>query len=55
MGFVDANGNGLRYQGAIYSNAYHGMGVYPKPQAGGGFAPAAGQGGGNENQGAAGR
>ena len=55
-GFVDANGNGLRYQNVIYSNAYHGMGVYPKPGAGGGF-PAGGQGGqgapnANQNQGA---
>jgi hypothetical protein len=56
MGFVDANGNGLRYQGVIYSNAYHGMGVYPKPPSGVGFAPAGGgQGGGNQEQGAAGR
>jgi hypothetical protein len=59
IGWVDANGNGIRYQGAVYSNAYHGMGVYPKPLAGGGFAgPGQGvQGGqnGNQNQGAAGR
>jgi hypothetical protein len=56
MGFVDANGKGLRYQGVIYSNAYHGMGVYPKPPSGVGFAPAGGgQGGGNQEQGAAGR
>jgi hypothetical protein len=59
MGFVDANGNGLRYQNVVYSNAYHGMGVYPKPGAGGGFAPGGqgGQGGqnANPNQGAAGR
>ena len=33
---ADANGNGIRYQGIIYSNAYHGMGVYPKPSPGGG-------------------
>ena len=30
MGWVDKNGNGIRYQ-SVYSNAYHGMGVYPKP------------------------
>ncbi len=36
LGWVDKNGNGIRYQ-SIYSNAYHGMGVYPPP-------PIAGQG-----------
>jgi hypothetical protein len=30
MGWVDKDGNGIRYQ-IIYSNAYHGMGVYPVP------------------------
>ncbi|MBI3049816.1 MAG: hypothetical protein HYY76_16035, partial [Acidobacteria bacterium] len=47
LGWVDANGNPIRYQEIIYSNAYHGMGVYPKPRAGrgggggaGGAAPA---------------
>jgi len=30
MGWVDKNGNSIRYQ-TIYSNAYHGMGVYPVP------------------------
>jgi hypothetical protein len=35
VGWVDKDGNGLRYQ-IIYSNAYHGMGVYPKPAVGGG-------------------
>ena len=30
VGWVDKDGNGLRYQ-IIYSNAYHGMGVYPSP------------------------
>jgi hypothetical protein len=34
-GWVDKDGNGLRYQ-IIYSNSYHGMGVYPKPGVGGG-------------------
>jgi hypothetical protein len=45
MGWVDANGNGIRYQNIIYSNAYHGMGVYPVPPTGGGF-PGAGAGAG---------
>jgi hypothetical protein len=35
VGWVDKDGNGLRYQ-IIYSNSYHGMGVYPKPAVGGG-------------------
>jgi len=35
LGWVDASGNGIRYQQIVYSNAYHGMGVYPKPTAGG--------------------
>jgi hypothetical protein len=30
MGWVDKNGNGIRYQ-SIYYNSYHGMGVYPVP------------------------
>jgi hypothetical protein len=30
MQWVDKNGNGVRYQG-IYSNSFHGMGVYPEP------------------------
>jgi len=30
LGWVDKNGNGIRYQ-MIYSNSYHGMGVYPVP------------------------
>jgi len=30
LGWVDKDGNGIRYQN-IYSNAFHGMGVYPKP------------------------
>jgi len=56
MGFVDANGNSIRYQGIVYSNAYHGMGVYPKPSPGGGFqgqGQGQGQGaGGGRGQGA---
>ena len=35
LGWVDKDGNGIRYQ-MIYSNSYHGMGVYPKPAVGGG-------------------
>ena len=30
IGWVDKDGNGIRYQ-IIYSNSYHGMGVYPVP------------------------
>ncbi len=46
LGWVDKDGNGLRYQ-IIYSNAYHGMGVYPVPGTGGG-----GRGGGARGAGA---
>jgi hypothetical protein len=35
LGWVDKNGNGIRYS-TVYSNAYHGMGVYPVPTVGGG-------------------
>mgnify|MGYP001260741208 CR=1 FL=1 len=52
VGWVDKDGNSLRYQ-IIYSNAYHGMGVYPKPGVGnagrggpGGPGGGAGAGGG---------
>ena len=31
LGWVDKDGNGIRYQGIIYSNSYHGLGVYPVP------------------------
>lgn len=31
MGWVDKDGNGVRYQNVIYSNSYHGLGVYPVP------------------------
>jgi hypothetical protein len=34
VGWVDKDGNGIRYQ-IVYSNAYHGMGVYPVPTIGG--------------------
>jgi hypothetical protein len=40
MGWVDKNGNGIRYS-MVYSNSYHGMGVYPAPALAG-----AGRGGG---------
>jgi hypothetical protein len=44
MGWVDKEGNGVRYQ-TIYSNSYHGMGIYPvPPRAGRGGAAAAGAG-----------
>ena len=52
LGWVDKDGNGIRYQ-TVYSNSYHGMGVYPKPTAagrgrgaGGGAGAGAGRGGG---------
>lgn len=48
--FVDRNGNRIRYQETIYSNAYHGLGAYPTPTygeqgRGAGPAGAAGEGG----------
>jgi len=51
LGWVDGTGNGIRYQEIIYSNAYHGMGVYPKPRSGrggggGGAGAPAGRGAG---------
>jgi len=49
LGWVDDNGAPVRYQDIIYSNAYHGMGVYPKPRAGrGGGAGAGGAGAANQ-------
>jgi len=49
LGWVDKDGNGIRYQNMVYSNAYHGMGVYPTPPypgagrgAGAGAGPAGG-------------
>jgi hypothetical protein len=36
IGWVDKAGNGIRYQNVVYSNSYHGMGVYPAPGVGGG-------------------
>ena len=38
MGWVDKDGNGIRYQ-MIYSNSYHGLGVYPVPPLAGRGAP----------------
>jgi hypothetical protein len=50
--FVDASGNTIRYQQVIYSNAYHGMGVYQKPTYGNqGRGRGAGAGGGGQGQG----
>ena len=31
MGFVNEAGEGIRYQGMLYSNAYHGLGEYEAP------------------------
>ena len=42
LGFLDQAGNTVRYQGIIYSNAYHGTRLYPPPVA----PPPAGAGGG---------
>ena len=50
--FVDSTGNTIRYQQIIYSNAYHGMGVYPKPTYGN---QGRGAGGGNVAPGGRGR
>jgi hypothetical protein len=48
LGWIDKDGRPVRYQQIIYSNAYHGMGVYPKPtygaQGGGRGAGAGGAG-----------
>lgn len=35
LGWIDKDGNPVRYR-IVYSNAYHGMGIYPKPESGGG-------------------
>jgi hypothetical protein len=37
LSWVDKNGNGVRYQ-SIYSNSFHGMGLYPVPAVVGGAA-----------------
>lgn len=42
LGFVDEDGNGLRYE-TVYSNEFHGLGTYPPPPLrgrGGGAGPA---------------
>ena len=31
LGWLDKDGNRIRYTETIYSNSYHGLGVYPKP------------------------
>ncbi len=41
MGWVDKDGKGIRYQ-TIYSNSYHGMGVYPVPPSVGAGTPGSG-------------
>ena len=35
LGWIDKDGNPVRYE-ILYSNTYHGMGLYPKPNPGGG-------------------
>jgi hypothetical protein len=55
VGFVDKDGNGVRYQ-TIYSNAYHGLGEYALPaRAGRGRGAGAGGGAPADGQGAGGR
>ena len=31
LGWLDKEGNRIRYTETIYSNSYHGLGVYPRP------------------------
>jgi hypothetical protein len=31
LGWIDKDGNRIRYTETVYSNSYHGLGVYPKP------------------------
>jgi hypothetical protein len=31
MGYLDKDGKRIRYTETVYSNSYHGLGVYPKP------------------------
>ena len=31
LGWIDKDGTGIRYENIVYSNAYHGMGVYAVP------------------------
>ena len=47
LGWVDKDGNGIRYQ-MIYSNSFHGLGVYPAPAIVGGRGGGAGAGAGTE-------
>ena len=52
VGWVDKDGNGIRYQ-ILYSNSYHGLGVYPVPTygaqgRGAGAGPAGAGGGGGQ-------
>ena len=32
MGYLDKDGKRIRYTETVYSNSYHGLGVYPRPQ-----------------------
>ena len=52
LGWIDQEGRPVRYQQIIYSNAYHGMGVYPKPTYGRGGGPGPASGGGGRGRGA---
>jgi hypothetical protein len=52
MGFVDKDGNGIRYQ-RLYSNAFFAVDGYPVPNRGGGGRGAGGGGGGQGGGGAA--
>jgi hypothetical protein len=59
LGWVDKDGNGIRYQ-AIYVNEIYGLGLYPTPPhggggGGGGAAPARGGGAGAAPAAGAGR
>lgn len=55
LGFVDKEGNGLRYE-AVYSNEFHGLRIYdPPPLRRGGVGPAGGRGGPPPQTGAPGR
>jgi hypothetical protein len=54
MGWVDKDGNGIRYQ-TVYSNQYHGMRQYPVPPHAGAAGRAAGAGPQGRDGGAGGR
>ena len=45
LGWIDGEGNGVRYE-ILYSNTYHGMGLYPKPSPGRGGGGGRGAGAG---------